>query len=53
MHEKSTKIKTQKAVTLTLSLLTEPGVPFWEIFNFHLEGKGWPYERRDYEPVAG
>ena len=30
-------------------------VPFWEIFNFHLEKKGCPvtYERQDYEAVAG
>ena len=27
---------------LTLSILTESGVPFREIFNFHLEGKGCP-----------
>ena len=29
-------------------------IPFWEILNFHLEGKGCPdtYERRDYEALA-
>ena len=29
-------------------------VPFWEIFNFHLEGKGCPdtYEQRDCEALA-
>ena len=44
-----------ETVHLTLSLLTASGVPFWEIFNFHLEGKGCPdtYERRDYEALAG
>ena len=40
---------------LTLSILTASGVPFREIFNFHLEGKGCldTYERRDYEALAG